>query len=50
MEIPGQEGWLLAGALMLLPFIILPVLVKLFLPAGGPTSGHARPSPTAPAA
>jgi Ni/Fe-hydrogenase subunit HybB-like protein len=40
LELSGQEGWLMAGALMLLPFVILVVLVRLFL----------RPEPPAMAA
>jgi hypothetical protein len=31
MELHGQEGWPIAAALMILPFIILYVLIKLFL-------------------
>jgi Ni/Fe-hydrogenase subunit HybB-like protein len=37
LELAGQEGWFMAGALMLLPFVILVLLVKLFLPE------HAHP-------
>jgi len=33
MELGGQEGWLVSLLLMLLPFVILWVCVKLFLPA-----------------
>ncbi|MGN6555293.1 MAG: NrfD/PsrC family molybdoenzyme membrane anchor subunit [Verrucomicrobiota bacterium] len=32
MELAGQEGWLMSLAVLILPFIILVVLVKLFLP------------------
>jgi Ni/Fe-hydrogenase subunit HybB-like protein len=32
MELAGQEGWLISVALMILPFVILLVLVRLFLP------------------
>jgi predicted membrane protein len=32
MELSGQEGWLLSLALILLPFIILGVLLRYFLP------------------
>jgi Ni/Fe-hydrogenase subunit HybB-like protein len=32
MELSGQEGWLVSVALMVLPFIILVVMIKLFLP------------------
>lgn len=31
MELHGQEGWIMAAALMILPYVILFVLVKLFL-------------------
>lgn len=31
MELHGQEGWLMAAVLMILPFVILYVLIKLFL-------------------
>lgn len=31
LELHGQEGWLTAGGLMLLPYIILAVFVRLFL-------------------
>jgi predicted membrane protein len=37
MELQGQEGWLVAGALMLLPYVLLMVFIPLFL----------RDSPTA---
>jgi Ni/Fe-hydrogenase subunit HybB-like protein len=32
MEVSGQEGWLISVGLLVLPFIVLTVLVKLFLP------------------
>jgi predicted membrane protein len=31
MEFAGMEGWLMGGLLMILPFIILTIMVKLFL-------------------
>ncbi|HEY5910366.1 MAG TPA: NrfD/PsrC family molybdoenzyme membrane anchor subunit [Verrucomicrobiae bacterium] len=40
MELAGMEGWLMAGFLIVLPFIILTVFVKLFLSERLPTSGH----------
>lgn len=41
MEFAGQEGWLISAAIMVLPFIILTVLVKLFLSEQLPVSEHA---------
>jgi predicted membrane protein len=32
MELAGQEGWVVSLALLLLPFFILAVLLKYFLP------------------
>ncbi len=32
-ELTGQEGWLLSGALLLLPFLLLGLFLRLFLPA-----------------
>jgi predicted membrane protein len=48
-DFAGQEGWLLSGALLLLPFIILGVFVKLFLsekvwPAHGSSPAAASPA------
>jgi predicted membrane protein len=37
MELAGQEGWLMSAAVLVLPFIILTVLVRLFL---RPTDGE----------
>jgi Ni/Fe-hydrogenase subunit HybB-like protein len=48
MELAGQEGWLVSLGLLILPFLILALLVRLFLPAtppGGaliPVEGAAR--------
>src|ERR1051326_956333 len=55
MELAGQEGWLLSLALILLPFVILGVLLRYFLPvkylfpedgpsALGPTLTNAMPN------
>lgn len=49
MEVAGHEGWLLSVALVLLPFCILGVFVKLFLPLKGWFSRHSlETSRTAP--
>jgi predicted membrane protein len=40
MEFAGMEGWLMAGILLLLPFLILTVFVKLFLSEKLPASKH----------
>jgi predicted membrane protein len=40
MEFTGLEGWLMGAVLLLLPFVILTVFVKLFLSERLPTSGH----------
>jgi len=40
MEFVGMEGWLMGAFLMILPFIILTVFIKLFLSERLPTSGH----------
>jgi predicted membrane protein len=54
MELAGQEGWLMSVAVMLLPFIILAILIKLFLrpeplhpPAGRTIAPEATESATA---
>ena len=55
MELAGQEGWLLSLALILLPFVILGLLLRYFLPvkylfpedspsAPGPTLKNAAPN------
>jgi predicted membrane protein len=48
MEFAGMEGWLMAGILMVLPFAILTVFVKLFL-AQEPSDHGERAHGTAPA-
>ncbi len=40
MEFVGMEGWLMGAFLIILPFIILTIFVKLFLSERLPTSGH----------
>jgi len=40
MHFAGMEGWLMGIFLMVLPFLILTVMVKLFLSERLPTSGH----------
>ncbi len=40
MEFAGMEGWLMGGCLLVLPFLILTVLIKLFLAERLPTGGH----------
>jgi len=40
MEFAGMEGWLMSGFLLLLPFIVLIILVKLFLSERLAESGH----------
>ena len=40
----GSEGLLLGGVILILPFIILTVLVKLFLDTRLPASEHAEPA------
>ncbi|HTL68877.1 MAG TPA: NrfD/PsrC family molybdoenzyme membrane anchor subunit [Lacunisphaera sp.] len=47
MELHGQEGWLVAGLLMVLPYILLFVLIKLFL---RPEHKALEPQPHPPAA
>ena len=40
LEFAGAEGWFLGLILLILPFVILTVMVKLFLSERLPTSGH----------
>ncbi len=40
MEFAGMEGWLMGGILLVLPFVILTIFVKLFLTERLPESGH----------
>ena len=49
LGLAGQEGWLLAVGLIVLPFIVLGVLVWLFLP-DRPTEPEAKETVAAPAA
>jgi hypothetical protein len=43
MEFAGLEGWFMGAVLLLLPFAILIVLIKLFLSEDLPASGHNGP-------
>jgi len=43
MEVIGMEGWLMGGFLVILPFIILTVFVKLFLSERLLADGHNSP-------
>ena len=47
LEFTGSEGLMLGGIILILPFIILTVLVKLFLDTRLPVSEHAEPRPAA---
>jgi predicted membrane protein len=38
MEFAGLEGWFMAALLFALPFVVLVILVKLFLPSSPPAS------------
>jgi predicted membrane protein len=40
MEFAGLEGWFMGAVLLILPFVILTILVKLFLSERLPTEGH----------
>jgi hypothetical protein len=40
MEFLTMEGWLMGGILLVLPFIILTIFVKLFLAERLPETGH----------
>ncbi|MGB9602209.1 MAG: hypothetical protein ACPMAG_05425 [Limisphaerales bacterium] len=46
LEFAGHEGWLSALFLMILPFIITGILVKLFLPTGEKNEHHTGISPS----
>lgn len=45
MEFAGLEGWFMGGIMLVLPFIILTVLIKLFLSEKLPSAGHCEPTP-----
>jgi predicted membrane protein len=46
LELAGQEGWLMSVAVLILPFIILAVLIRLFLrPEKPPLDSGPTPSP-----
>ncbi|MBI4659830.1 MAG: polysulfide reductase NrfD [Verrucomicrobia bacterium] len=44
LEFAGHEGWLASLGLLLLPFMILAVFVKLFLPLSAPPQGGGLPA------
>jgi predicted membrane protein len=44
MEFTGMEGWLMGAVLLVLPFVILTVFVKLFLSEKLPTSRELEPA------
>lgn len=48
MEFAGLEGWYMGAVLMILPFVILTVFVKLFLSEKLPTGGHVPHRDTGP--
>ncbi len=48
MEVAGQEGWIMSLALLLLPFLILGVLLKYFLPLKHVLATRKATSPEAP--
>jgi predicted membrane protein len=47
LDFMGAEGFLLGGVILILPFVILTVLVKLFLDTRLPVSEHGTSSPSA---
>jgi predicted membrane protein len=47
LEFAGHEGWLLSALLLALPFIILSVFFKLFLPVKPPGTSEAPPAMSA---
>jgi predicted membrane protein len=49
MELAGHEGWLMSVALLLLPFFILGVLLRFFLPEKPPGAGEHLAATKAPA-
>jgi predicted membrane protein len=42
MEFAGMEGWFMGGLLLILPFVILTVMVKLFLSEGSTADGPGK--------
>jgi hypothetical protein len=47
MELAGQEGWVVSLALIVLPFVILGVLLKYFLPVKHVFDSHKEAAETA---
>lgn len=48
MEFAGMEGWFMGAFMMVLPFIILTVMIKLFMSEKLPSAGHYQPNPYEP--
>jgi len=44
MEFAGLEGWFMGAVLVALPFVVLTVMIKLFLPEEAPPGGAAPPT------
>ena len=47
-ELAGQEGWFLSVALILLPFVILGIMLRYFLPVKHVFATHAQPGHNGP--
>ena len=47
-ELAGQEGWFLSIALILLPFFILGIMLRYFLPVKYVFATHAQPGHNGP--
>jgi hypothetical protein len=43
MEFAGLEGWFMGGVMLVLPFILLMIMIKLFLSEKLPSAGHYEP-------
>jgi uncharacterized membrane protein len=43
MEFAGMEGWFMGAFMMILPFVILTVMIKLFMSEKLPSAGHYQP-------
>ncbi len=44
MELSGQEGWLVSLGLLVLPFLILTLFIRIFLPPEQPAAPHPEPA------
>jgi Ni/Fe-hydrogenase subunit HybB-like protein len=47
-ELAGQEGWLLSAALLFLPFLILGIMLRYFLPVKHVFATHSEPGANGP--